>query len=128
MNYAREVVENVATAEMKQRMTDAELRQLVKAIGKLGKQFRYGQVCLRCEYCQPCPQGIRIPEVLKAHSIVLNYQTELRYVGLDIYKSLLVKPDVCKECGECVKKCPAGLPIPERLKEARKAIEALMAG
>jgi len=124
MNYAREVMENVATAEMEQTITDAERQSLMKAIGKLGKSFRYGQVCLRCEYCQPCPQGIRIPEVFKAQSIVQGYQADLRYLGLELYKSLAVKPDACEECGECVKKCPAGLPIPQRLKEARKVIEA----
>jgi predicted aldo/keto reductase-like oxidoreductase len=30
--------------------------------------------------------------------------------------------DRCTECGECIEKCPQHIPIPERLKEAHRAL------
>jgi len=34
-----------------------------------------------------------------------------------------VKPDACVECRLCVTKCPAGIDIPVRLKEAAGVLE-----
>ncbi|MCD6508879.1 MAG: aldo/keto reductase [Thermoprotei archaeon] len=123
MKRIEEVKENVSVAEMPIPMTEEEKRDLFKLIGSLGKSFRYGQTCLRCGYCLPCPQGIPIPEVFRAYDAYLNYPDEVKEVGLKIYASLEVKPDVCIECRECVTKCPAGIDIPTRLKEAAEVLE-----
>jgi ferredoxin len=37
---------------------------------------------------------------------------------LDIYRSLDVSPEACTECESCVEVCPAGIRIPQRLREA----------
>jgi len=47
-----------------------------------------------------------------------HYFEETRHVGLDLYRSLAVSPEECQECESCMEVCPAGIPIPERLKEA----------
>lgn len=54
-----------------------------------------------------------------------GYPKELRYMGLNLYTSLKVKPDACEECMSCVEKCPATLPIPELLKEAVKVFSSV---
>lgn len=123
MKYVREVEENVPVGDAPLPMSEREKRDLLQAIGKLGKEFRYGQVCLRCEYCLPCQQGIRIPDVFRAYDMYRQYPENLRYMGVELYTSLEVRPDACVECGECEEKCPAGLPIRERLKEAMKVLE-----
>jgi len=112
-----EVEQNVATANMDSRMTDEELEQLMRDLGHLGKELRYGQRCLRCGYCQPCPEGIIPAEVFRAEDMFKAYPDDLKFQGVRLYESLDPKPDACVECGECVKRCPAGINIPERLKE-----------
>jgi len=56
--------------------------------------------------------------VFRALEVFKSYPEELKHIGVDLYMSLKVKPDSCKECEKCMEKCPAGLSIPERLKEA----------
>jgi len=40
---------------------EEEIAELHAALVRMKTPFRYGQVCLRCGYCAPCPQGIPIP-------------------------------------------------------------------
>ena len=117
-----EVEENVATCEMKAALTDEELTQLLEGIGKLGKKLRYGQTCLRCGYCQPCPQGIAVPEVFRAADMYEGYPENLKHQALELYASLDPKPDVCAECDKCTEKCPAQIDIPARLKQAAEML------
>ncbi|HID10448.1 MAG TPA: hypothetical protein EYP17_04000 [Candidatus Latescibacteria bacterium] len=98
--------ENIPVADMPP-LSEEEKDALVRKIGSLGKAFRYGQRCLRCRYCQPCPQGIVIPEVFRAWDMCRDYPGDFKYLGLELYRGLDVKPDACVECRECVEKCPA---------------------
>jgi len=116
MTNMREVEENASVGDMT-RMSEDEAEELLRSVGKLRKEYRYGQVCLRCGYCQPCPQEIDIPTVFRALDMYRSYPENLRHLGLELYASLEVKADACEECEQCMEKCPAGLNIPELLKE-----------
>jgi len=124
MRNVHEVRQNVRVGETFVPMTPEEKADLIRRIGEKRGAFRYGQVCLQCGYCQPCPQGINIPAVFRAQMVVESYPDDLKALGYDTYDALAVKPDACEACGECVAKCPAGLDIPERLKEAVRLLEA----
>lgn len=113
-----QVEENIATIEESPVITDAGRRELVAELAKLRGKHRYGQTCLRCGYCLPCDQGIEIPEVFRALHMAREYGDELKHLGRDLYETLEVKASACVECEQCLEKCPAGLSIPERLKEA----------
>ncbi|MFP4660793.1 MAG: aldo/keto reductase [Halanaerobiales bacterium] len=82
--------------------------------------------CTGCEYCLPCPQGVKIPKVFE----LMNYH---RVYGLTDYaKSELKKlvesekeefgPEKCVECGICETKCPQKIEIIKQLKETQKAL------
>jgi predicted aldo/keto reductase-like oxidoreductase len=124
MTSVREVEENVATWKMSEKMTEAEREELVRSLGALKKAYRYGQVCLRCGYCQPCPNEIDVPTLFRAHDMIREYPPELKYEGWNLLLGLPVMPDVCEACGECMKKCPAGINIPDRLKQITEMIKA----
>ena len=124
MCSVREVEENVATWKIREKMTKPERDELVKSLAAFKKAYRYGQVCLRCGYCQPCPNKIDVPTVFRAHDMIREYPEELKYEGWNLLLGLPVMPDVCEACGECMKKCPAGIKIPDRLKEVANLIRA----
>jgi predicted aldo/keto reductase-like oxidoreductase len=117
----QEVVENAPVGDLPLPISEEEKDDLIRQIGALRTEFRYGQMCLRCGYCQPCPQDILIPEVFRAYDIYQNYPEDQRVMGVERYRNLEVTPDACVECRKCVEVCPAGLPIPERLREAMEA-------
>jgi len=132
MQSIKEVEEDVRVGDMPLDLTDEERKGIVSLIGRFlgdfgssclgkswyGQRFLYEQRCLRCYYCQPCPQGIVIPEVLRATDMYKGYPEEMKHLGIELYRSLKVKPDACRECPCCVQNCPLGLPVPQMLKEA----------
>jgi predicted aldo/keto reductase-like oxidoreductase len=125
MRSLREVEEDVLVGDS-QALTDAERQELVRAIGRLRGTYKYKQDCLRCGYClSACPQDIQIPQVFHAAYAYRRYPGETRHVGLEIYRSLEVSPEECIECEACVEVCPAGVPIPQRLKEVVELFVAI---
>ena len=112
MKSVSEVKANLQTANDFQPLSEAESDELLENASQLGSTF-----CRRCEYCQPCPEGIVIPRILW----LANYHR--RYASRDPWTEdeyLAMNPSVadCQECGECEDKCPYDLPIRQMLKDA----------
>ncbi|MFZ0932573.1 MAG: aldo/keto reductase [Syntrophobacteraceae bacterium] len=76
---------------------------------ELGQQF-----CRRCEYCQPCEQGVMITAAMN-YPIVARRMSDSKAAGFATRFMESVRN--CTECGECVERCPYDLPIPETLKK-----------
>jgi predicted aldo/keto reductase-like oxidoreductase len=79
--------------------------------------------CTACEYCLPCPQGVRIPEVFT------KYNDGIMFGNFDqprrgYYFQTNAKQDAsrCVACGACEKKCPQHLEIIKDLKTAHEAL------
>jgi len=123
MRAVHEVEENVALASPVVPLTAAERKQLLAMLGEFGGEYRYGQRCLACGYCQPCPEGVNIPAIFLAARMLTSYPDDVKHQGYEIYEQLDVGAEACVECEKCVEKCPATLPIPALLKEARKVLE-----
>lgn len=77
--------------------------------------------CTGCDYCMPCPKGIKISEVFK----LMNYH---KVYGLTEYARSTFKklgqdewhgqhPSECVECGVCEKKCPQRIEIRKQLRQ-----------
>jgi predicted aldo/keto reductase-like oxidoreductase len=120
MRNVKEVEENAAVGDMAEPFSDEELKALLAEIGKLGREFRYGQTCLmRCKYCEDvCPENIEISKVYRAVVMATGYPDNLKSMGAELYNSLDVKPSACTECKKCLDVCPANLSIIKQMKGA----------
>ena len=73
------------------------------------------RTCRRCRYCEPCPQGVHISSLLHGRSVVKRMgAARWRQWGAI---EMIASADLCTECGECLRKCPYHLPIPELIRE-----------
>ncbi len=73
------------------------------------------QFCRRCDYCQPCTQGINIQMVMGLRSLVKRFGPQAK--GSPWIKGFTDKARECTECGTCLPRCPYQLPIPDLMKE-----------
>jgi predicted aldo/keto reductase-like oxidoreductase len=76
--------------------------------------------CTTCGYCQPCPSGVAIADVLSAYNTSAMF--DAKTTASAIYKAFIAGrgrgADLCTECGECEPKCPQAIPIVDALKAA----------
>ncbi|WEU40883.1 MAG: aldo/keto reductase [Candidatus Odinarchaeum yellowstonii] len=108
VEYNLSIIDSPLTAE--------ELKALKQELKMIDKR-----VCRRCEYCQPCPQGIKIPVILLLDAYYQRYR--LPGWAKERYKSLVdVTPEKCTECGLCEEKCPYKLPIRKLIREAHRRL------
>jgi len=120
------VLENAKIASMAGLLSPEEIEQVNKMMEENKKLAQL--YCTGCNYCLPCPQEIKIPNIF---GIMNNHRVyELTENAKDAYgqlmrgegwlKSKLV--DSCVECGECEKKCPQKIEIIKQLKETHKTL------
>jgi len=73
--------------------------------------------CTACEYCMPCPNGVKIPDNFRIYSEAKLYDQlgsgKFRYGGLDA----ISRASACIACGECIPKCPQHIAIIDELKK-----------
>lgn len=116
MDSCLQIQENVKAAGLGP-LTPQEQETLQNEVSGLAGAF-----CRRCEYCQPCPQGVDIPTVFLLDGYWTRYG--LKQWAVDRYKPMTVKASDCIDCGRCEEKCPYQLPIRDMLKKAVKNLEA----
>jgi predicted aldo/keto reductase-like oxidoreductase len=88
-----------------------ELTLIVQGCGACRKESHPGHLvrCRRCGYCEPCPQGVRIPTVMNVPSF-WKRMPAARLTGGWLGEVVECARN-CIECGECEEKCPDHLPI-----------------
>lgn len=72
--------------------------------------------CTGCGYCQPCPQGIDIPDWFGSYNNAHMYNSLPNLAGnYDRMKTGLGDPKTCAGCGKCEEACPQNLPVRQLL-------------
>ena len=105
-----EIDELVQVIEGPSQMTETEWREIQVLRDELGTRF-----CRRCDYCQPCPEGIPISLVMVTPSFFKRIPPEgifSGWIGQGMEKAAL-----CTKCGDCEERCPYNLPIRDMLEE-----------
>ena len=105
-----EIEEIVHILERPQAMTAAEQQEMERLRQELGTKF-----CRRCDYCQPCTEGIPISFVMTFPSRPKRQPPERLFS--ETSNEQMEKALNCTECGECEERCPYQLPIREMIAE-----------
>ncbi len=91
-------------------LSDEDLRFVAQLKEAYVKRMKVG--CTTCGYCQPCPEGVRIPQIFdlynEAH--MLGRQEAMKQQYQQLIKAQ-ADGSLCVACGQCEALCPQQLPI-----------------
>lgn len=100
----------------------------IETIETMAAQMVEGAFCSACGYCASiCPKGIPIPLIFnlvqrgEAYSEDFGFYRGEATAGL--LRDLMGAMGECDRCGDCLKRCPNRLAIPDRLEEIRRRFE-----
>ena len=100
-------------------MTADEKALIDKARSTYERRVRAG--CTGCEYCLPCPAGVKIPRVLKSFDEANMFD---RCEGFRKHYQRMIAEESdggrCTHCGKCEELCPQKIKIPSLLEEIHK--------
>jgi predicted aldo/keto reductase-like oxidoreductase len=114
MESVEQVVQNCGAVD--RNVDSKQLQELEELIAGLGNQF-----CRRCEYCQPCPTGLKIPAMFLFEGYYSRYN--LKDWAKERYATLAIKASDCNQCGICESRCPYDLPIRKMLAQTAATLE-----
>ncbi len=102
-------------------MTD-ELRAVIEN----DRKELSGEFCRGCGYCLPCPKGIQINQCARMVQLIRRSpsETQLNAEG----RAMMAKIKECVRCGQCMKKCPYSLPVPDLLQKNLRDYEDILSG
>jgi hypothetical protein len=89
-------------------ITDQDLTIMANYRNELGKRF-----CRRCEYCQPCQQGVMITPAMGYPIVAARMSPS---VAVEFCKKPMESVLLCTGCGTCIERCPYELPVTDILK------------
>lgn len=113
MDQTEQVEENYALVRERKPLNEEEVAYLTREAEVIGDRF-----CRRCEYCNPCPQGIDITACIASYGYYHRYG--MKEWACELYAKMAVKADACVRCGLCETRCPYSLPIREILLKAHQ--------
>ena len=122
MSSFEQVVQNVESAGRSG--VDSFTPPESAVIDKVRETYRALQpiACTACNYCQPCPSNIPIPEHFARYNDAVAYNAfplyRRGYSRMDETK----KANACAVCRECLDKCPQHLEIPDLLVEVHRVL------
>jgi len=116
MYAVSEIDQNAAALSDLSPLSDEELAKIEVIRKELGTQF-----CRRCNYCQPCTEGINISGIFLFEGYLKRYGLGEWAKGR--YATLSKKASDCIGCGICETRCPYNLPIREMLKRCSEQFD-----
>jgi len=113
---------NLKVANMEVPMTEEDFKKSTLMMEEL-KKFS-DLYCTGCNYCMPCPKDINIPKIFNAYTYHNVYGLKEEAKKMWANKNC-ADVDACVNCGVCIKKCPQGIQVVDKLKEVAGVLSAL---
>uniref|UniRef100_A0A7C3RL73 Aldo/keto reductase n=1 Tax=Dictyoglomus thermophilum TaxID=14 RepID=A0A7C3RL73_DICTH len=105
-----ELEEDVEVALNLTPLTHEEWEEIERTRKEIGTTF-----CRKCDYCQPCPQGIPISTIIRSESFLKRLPESTIRQGW--FYDAYLKAQNCTKCGICTTRCPYNLPIPDLIEK-----------
>ncbi len=125
MSTPAQVDENVRTAARKSYLTPRQRNVLRRHMRQAKRKFM--AVCTSCGYCMPCPHGVNIPQNFllwnQARYLGLKRWARARFKRLRERRGGDASALACRQCGQCLPKCPNDIPIIEQLAATAKLLK-----
>lgn len=123
MSTMQQVIENIESAGRSgpDFLTKEELDIVAEVQRKYAELGYIG--CTRCLYCQPCPEGVLIPQII---GVLNESYTKSRDEAKKAYLDGIPedgRAGKCVQCGTCEEQCPQGLPIMNLMRGAARFYE-----
>ena len=119
MSEMRHVKENLRSADLSSPKCLTEELALVERVRE--EYTKLGFIgCTKCNYCQPCPEGVLIPEIFELFN---QYHSDRRDVTKKAYLETIPeerRASKCVRCGTCEDNCPQALPIINLMMSAKR--------
>lgn len=112
MNSEEQMLDNLSTLTDFKAFGDDEYSICFKAASILNKSEVIG--CTGCDYCQPCPKGIKISSFFSLYNSVVSGDVNIQQ-GREVYDSFAVNPTACAWCNKCKNHCPQSISVPDVL-------------
>lgn len=124
MSAMKMVEENTVVASNEEPLSKEEwdkINKMLEETKRLADLY-----CTGCDYCMPCPKGIKIPHVFKLmnyHKVYgLSEFAKKQFTHLGTGSNSGESPAACVDCGACEPKCPQKIKIREQLKQTLKEL------
>lgn len=125
MTRVSDVEENARIVSEFKPLSKGEMARIKEVVGKYSDLIE--RFCTGCGYCQPCPQGVRIPDIFRSANFYRVYGVKdwakQQYARL-LSSAFHGSADLCVECGQCEAKCPQKISIRDELKKAHALLTA----
>ena len=82
--------------------------------------WKLGGKCVYCNHCLPCSEGINIGTVLK---LLDAAERSISRKIVEEYRTLEKSALDCTSCGDCLQRCPFGVPVIDRMERARELLD-----
>lgn len=118
MSSREQLQQNIATVSAADLnvLSDEERELIDKVSDEYNRLIKYS--CTGCEYCLPCPQKLKIPDLIDTlnewNIYGQNPATKMEYIE---WVPEGRHASDCISCKACEKKCPQGLPVAQIMKE-----------
>jgi predicted aldo/keto reductase-like oxidoreductase len=124
MSSMQQVTENLAAASRANAQPFSAQDQALVSQARAKYNELCPVPCTHCDYCQPCPNQVKIPRLFEL------YNHSFMYNRLEInrreYERMPMeeRADMCLTCGECEEKCPQHIAISSLMQVVHDALKS----